>query len=70
MFFAGQGLNCFALLFWLTGKLHHPIISDLQECKFHHGTMAIIAFYPCWLSRATSNMKEIGGMAYRLSPVY
>lgn len=31
-------LNYFALLFWLAGKYQHPIISDLQECKFPHGT--------------------------------
>lgn len=35
-------LNCFALIFWLAGyKFHHPIISDLVECKFHCGTVAI-----------------------------
>ena len=34
--FAGQGLSC--LTEECLNKFHHPIISDLQECKFHYGT--------------------------------
>jgi hypothetical protein len=56
-------------LAFMAGKFHHPIISVLQECKFHHMTVvAATSWHRPWRYFGTWSLLEYGKYWKRIVP--